>query len=85
MGDKGKKLADHDRDEHTVSALSPPSARLLTTSQQVKKDLVALEGLEVGTAEFDQLMNKVMDHLKHHNDDEERDDLPALEPVRLAA
>ncbi|EJD45988.1 HHE domain-containing protein [Auricularia subglabra TFB-10046 SS5] len=65
LGEKGRKLADHDRAEH----------------QQVKTNLVTLERLEVGTPEFDRLMNQVMDHLKHHNDDEERDDLPALEPT----
>ncbi|KZV99650.1 hypothetical protein EXIGLDRAFT_640372 [Exidia glandulosa HHB12029] len=65
LGEKGKKLADHDRSEHL----------------QVKKDLVTLEGLQVGTTEFDTLMNKIMDHLKHHNDEEENEDLPALEPV----
>lgn len=51
--------------------------------QQVKKMLQNLDALTAGTAEFDALMTKVMDHLKPHNDDEERDDLPQLEPVRI--
>ena len=52
-------------------------------TQQVKKMLQDLDALTAGTAEFDALITKVMDHLKPHNDDEERDDLPQLEPVRI--
>ena len=40
-----------------------------------------LEGLKAGTEEFDSLLNRTMASLHHHNDDEEIDDLPALEAV----
>jgi hypothetical protein len=49
--------------------------------QHVKELLQKLDALTAGTAEFDGLMTKVMDHLKPHNDEEEHDDLPMLEPV----
>lgn len=68
LGQKGKELADHDRDEHV----------------DVKKNLTSLDSMiasqKVGTTDFDALMKKCYEHLKHHNDDEERDDLPLLEP-----
>ncbi|KAH7106467.1 hypothetical protein BKA62DRAFT_687234 [Auriculariales sp. MPI-PUGE-AT-0066] len=63
LGAKGVELADHDRAEHQV----------------VKEQLLTLEGLTAGTTEFDQLMNSIMEHLKTHNDSEEREDLPRLE------
>lgn len=65
LGDKGRKLADHDREEH----------------QNVKKQLYELESMQAGSAEFDSLLNKMMASLHQHNDDEEIDDLPLLEPV----
>lgn len=34
--------------------------------------------MEVGTAEYDQLLKSVMDHLHEHNDSEEINDLPQL-------
>lgn len=68
LGQKGKELADHDRDEHI----------------DVKKHLTNLDTMigsgKVGTDEFSAVMKECHDHLKHHNDDEERDDLPLLEP-----
>ncbi|KAI0090652.1 hypothetical protein BDY19DRAFT_887395 [Irpex rosettiformis] len=65
LGEKGKKLADHDREEH----------------QSVKEQLYKLEGLKTGTQEFDGLLSRTMASLHHHNDDEEIDDLPDLEAV----
>ncbi|KAK7691560.1 hypothetical protein QCA50_004959 [Cerrena zonata] len=65
LGEKGKKLADHDREEHT----------------RVKEDLYKLEGMQVSSAEFHELLTRMMADLHHHNDDEEIDDLPLLEPV----
>lgn len=47
--------------------------------QTVKEELYKLESLKVGSAEFDSLLNRMMVSLHHHNDDEEIDDLPALE------
>lgn len=47
----------------------------------MKKELYYLEGLDAGTPEFDSLLNKMMASLHHHNDDEEIDDLPLLEPA----
>ncbi|KAI0338433.1 hypothetical protein BDW22DRAFT_1338004 [Trametopsis cervina] len=65
LGEKGKKLADHDREEH----------------QSVKEELYKLESLQPGSSEFDSLLNRMMASLHHHNDDEEIDDLPLLEPA----
>ncbi|KDQ57125.1 hypothetical protein JAAARDRAFT_131016 [Jaapia argillacea MUCL 33604] len=64
LGEQGRKLADHDRQEHQV----------------VKQRLYELESLTPGTPEYDEKIKQVMDHLKPHNDDEEKKDLPLLEP-----
>ena len=37
--------------------------------------------MRAGTPEFDALLTKMMASLHHHNDDEEIDDLPLLEPA----
>jgi len=63
LGEKGKELADRDRDDH----------------QSVKEDLAVLEGTTAGTTEFDSILDRVMNHLHEHNDNEEVDDLPMLE------
>lgn len=65
MGEQGKKLADEDRDQH----------------QHVKELLYHLESLTAGQPEYHQTLEKVMAHLKPHNDSEEQNDLPALEPL----
>lgn len=62
-GAKGLELADHDREEHTV----------------VKNLLYQIESLSPGSDKYDDTMKAVMDHLKPHNDSEEREDLPMLE------
>jgi len=64
LGTEGRKLADHDREEH----------------QQVKEMLSNLESLTPGTSEYDTIIEKMMFSLHHHNDDEEVKDLPQLEP-----
>lgn len=65
LGQKGTELANHDREEHL----------------KVKDDLYTLEGLKPGSEEFDNLMTRMMDSLRHHNDSEETKDLPMLEPA----
>ncbi len=47
----------------------------------MKDDLYTLEGLKPGSEEFDNLMTRMMDSLRHHNDSEETKDLPMLEPA----
>lgn len=37
--------------------------------------------MQAGSPEFDSSLNKMMASLHHHNDDEEIDDLPLLEPI----
>ncbi|THU93346.1 hypothetical protein K435DRAFT_829503 [Dendrothele bispora CBS 962.96] len=64
LGQKGIDLADQDREEH----------------QFVKEKLKQLEGMTAGTTEFNTTLKSVMDHLHEHNDSEEREDLPRLEP-----
>lgn len=65
MGADGVKQADHDREEH----------------QGVKEMLSQLESLTPASTNYSELLKKVMDHLKHHNNDEEVKDLPVLEPL----
>ncbi|KAI0646256.1 hypothetical protein C8Q79DRAFT_1000639 [Trametes meyenii] len=65
LGDKGRELADHDREEH----------------QEVKEKLFKLETLKPRSEEYHVLLTTVMESLHHHNDDEEIKDLPMLEPV----
>lgn len=42
--------------------------------------LYELESLTPGTTEYHEKITKIMEHLHHHNDDEETKDLPLLEP-----
>ena len=83
LGEKGKQLADHDREEHLVS--SHFSTRTAATThlrrQQVKQELYKLESLSPGTDEYHTLITRMMTALHHHNDDEEIKDLPLLEPA----
>ncbi|KAI0708089.1 hypothetical protein C8T65DRAFT_536007, partial [Cerioporus squamosus] len=65
LGDKGRQLADHDREEH----------------QEVKQKLYKLESLQPGSKEYHELITTMMEGLHHHNDDEEIKDLPLLEPA----
>jgi hemerythrin-like domain-containing protein len=65
LGEQGKKQADHDREEH----------------QDVKEMLYKIESLTPATEEYSALLKQVMDHLRHHNDEEEQKDLPLLEPA----
>ncbi|KAJ3809122.1 hypothetical protein F5876DRAFT_89620 [Lentinula aff. lateritia] len=64
MGHEGIKLADQDRADH----------------QKVKEQLYQLESLTAGTTDYDTLMTQIMAHLRQHNDSEETQDLPRLEP-----
>ncbi|KZV59892.1 hypothetical protein PENSPDRAFT_594751 [Peniophora sp. CONT] len=63
LGAKGKELADEDRTQH----------------QEVKELLYKLESLSAGTDEHNNTLQRVMAHLKPHNDSEETNDLPPLE------
>lgn len=63
LGAKGKELADEDRTQH----------------QEVKELLYKLESLSAGTDEHNNTLQRVMAHLKPHNDSEENNDLPPLE------
>ncbi|KAF8584662.1 hypothetical protein K439DRAFT_1345575 [Ramaria rubella] len=64
LSDKGKNLADRDREDH----------------QSVKEDLAMLETATAGTTAFETVLDRVMKHLHEHNGNEEVDDLPLLEP-----
>lgn len=65
LGAEGKRLADQDRNDH----------------QLVKEKLYHLEKLVPGTAEYDSTIAQVMASLHRHNDGEEINDLPQLEPL----
>ncbi|KAJ7230855.1 hypothetical protein B0H12DRAFT_1223511 [Mycena haematopus] len=64
LGAEGRKLADHDREEH----------------QHVKEMLSTLESMTPGTSEYDKIIERMMVALHQHNDEEEIKDLPLLEP-----
>ena len=85
LGQKGKQLADHDRQEHTVSSrsissLRPSDADGGTWVQSVKEKLYQIESMKPGSEEYSTLLAAVMKHLHEHNDSEEQKDLPELEP-----
>ncbi|KAF5386229.1 hypothetical protein D9615_002526 [Tricholomella constricta] len=63
LGEKGTKIADHDRADH----------------QAVKERLYRLESLNPGTPEHADLLKDIMDHLNEHIKSEEGEDFPALE------
>jgi hypothetical protein len=46
----------------------------------VKERLHRLESITPGSEEHPKLLKDIMDHLHKHNDSEEREDLPLLEP-----
>jgi hypothetical protein len=46
----------------------------------VKNKLYELESHTPGSEEYGKILKDVMNHLHEHNDNEERDDLPLLEP-----
>lgn len=50
-------------------------------SQKVKDELYKLEAMKPGSDEFHRLLSRMMVDLHRHNDDEEIDDLPLLEPA----
>ncbi|KAI0051513.1 hypothetical protein FA95DRAFT_1554328 [Auriscalpium vulgare] len=64
LGSRGLDLANQDRADHQI----------------VKELLYSLSSQNPGTAEYDTTLKKVMDHLRPHNDSEEQEDLPLLEP-----
>ncbi|KAK7042210.1 Hhe domain protein [Favolaschia claudopus] len=64
LGAQGLKLADHDREEH----------------QHVKEMLYKMESMTPGSAEYDKILERMMASLHEHNDSEEVNDLPLLEP-----
>nr|VWO96317.1 Mitochondrial division protein 1 [Ganoderma boninense] len=63
LGNKGKQLADHDREDHL----------------QVKQYLYSLESIPPGSDQHHSLVTIMMSELKRHNDSEEINDLPPLE------
>ena len=69
MQQRGKELADEDREQHVY----------------VKQKLYDLESIKTGTDEHEKTMKLVMDHLRPHNDSEEQKDLPELEDKLTAA
>lgn len=86
LGQKGLELANHDREEHLVCisvqrACNCMSSVLTFRLQRVKEDLYKLESLKPGSQEFHELMGKMMESLRHHNESEENNDLPLLKPA----
>ncbi|KAF8883419.1 hypothetical protein BD779DRAFT_1443967 [Infundibulicybe gibba] len=65
LGAKGQQLADQDRADHQV----------------VKNQLYRLDSLAPGSTEHQGLLKDIMTHLHKHNDSEEQEDLPLLEPT----
>lgn len=48
--------------------------------QFVKERLHHLESLTAGTSDHSETLKQIMTHLHEHNDSEEQEDLPLLEP-----
>lgn len=46
----------------------------------VKERLYKIESVQAGTEQYDSILSEVMTHLREHNDSEEKNDLPQLEP-----
>lgn len=46
----------------------------------MKEKLADLEKITPGTPQYDSVLSDIMTHLRKHNDSEEREDLPLLEP-----
>ncbi|KAH8801463.1 hemerythrin family protein [Xylogone sp. PMI_703] len=63
LGTKGKEMADKDREEH----------------QKVKEKLNKFQSLKAGSPEFIPTLKSLMDDLQKHMDEEESDDLIALD------
>ena len=83
LGQKGVELANQDRADHQVGLqfLAKGSRMTYVSSQFAKENLYKLESLTPGTTEHASLLKEIMDHLHKHNDSEEKEDLPRLEPV----
>lgn len=83
LGEKGRKLADHDREEHQVCSCPLPRSLIpiICDTQEVKRSLYKLESLQPGSEDHHRVLTQVMASLHHHNDDEEIKDLPLLEPI----
>jgi len=64
LGPQGVKLANNDRTDH----------------QFVKEKLSLLESLTPGASDYHNTITQIMEHLHRHNDSEEIEDLPLLEP-----
>ncbi len=58
----GKEAADHDAEEH----------------KEIERTMKAIEGADAGDAEFLSLVQQLEDLLRHHIEDEERDQFPQL-------
>jgi len=65
LGEKGKQMANKDREEH----------------QEVKEKLAKFQSLKAGTPEFVPALKDLMEPLSEHIKEEENDDLPALRNV----
>ncbi|KAL9103371.1 MAG: hypothetical protein Q9163_001583 [Psora crenata] len=85
MGADGKAKADKDRDEH--QAVKSSSALLLKTCFLSQVDnisryiyqLYKFQGLSAGSPEFMPTLDALMKDLSQHIQEEEKDELPALE------
>ena len=86
LGARGLELANQDRAEHQVCRrifVSDPDSRVAhhpcALTQTVKELLYNLSNSTPGTAQYDEILQKVMAHLRPHNESEENEDLPMLE------
>ena len=86
LGARGLDLANQDRAEHQVCRrifVSDPDSRVshhpCALTQTVKELLYNLSNSTPGTAQYDEILQKVMAHLCPHNESEENEDLPMLE------
>ncbi|KAF5370940.1 hypothetical protein D9615_009791 [Tricholomella constricta] len=65
LGEQGAELTEQGRMDH----------------QFVKEILYRLEPMTPGSLEYAALLRQIMDHLHKHNEKEEKEDLPLIEPI----
>ncbi|KAF4503324.1 hypothetical protein FAGAP_478 [Fusarium agapanthi] len=79
MGDKGKQLADEDRQEHHQVPSPPSSFHHFSNSLQVKELLKVFQNLKTQDPEYVPKIKEIWGLLEKHIEEEENRDLPALE------
>lgn len=78
LGDKGKEIAQKDRDEHQAVGIYSPIT-CTDWHSKVKERLKKFQNLKAGSPEFLPTIKALMADLSEHIKEEEEQDLPALD------